>query len=957
MIEPIKLKIFALLLALFGVLTIAQAQSLSGIVKDKKTGEALIGATIVLKGTTTGTSVDVEGKFKLDLTGKVPLGETITLVVSFIGYTPQELTVTDPSKKITCFLSESETMLNTQEIVDTRLTEKQRASPLTVEALDLLAIKETPAANFYDGLGALKGVDLTAASLGFKVINTRGFNSTSPVRSLQIIDGVDNQAPGLNFALGNFLGSSELDVQKVDIIVGASSAFYGPNAFNGVISMTTKNPFDYTGLTVQSKIGERSLFEQSIRWAQKLQNKKGEDKFAYKFNISYMRAVDWAAENYNPVEGLPVGADNPGGYDAVNVYGDEDLAGGNDQSADIKTYPGAGIFYRNGYREVDLVNYNTRNLKLAGAAHYRIKPDVELILSSNFGSGSTIYQGENRFALRNILFYQNRFEIAKKDKFFFRVYATNEDAGDSYDAVLTAFKMLDTYKSLEQWNQDYVSNYYNVTVNRIKTDPDYPTFVFGQPQDIYLGRIEEFLANHQDSLYAWHEWVRSQTNNNVQSLDEQPFAEAGTPRFDSLFAAITGTRFNDRSTLKNGGSLFFDRSALYHSHCEYVFKPEFAQITLGANARLYAPNSQGTIFNDTAGIRIYNFEYGIYAGLEKKFWNDKLKTNLTLRTDKNQNFDRIYTPAASLVWSPDALNTLRVSFSSAVRNPTLADQYLYYDVGRAILLGNITGYDSLLTVESFIDYIDGGRDPDLLRYFSVDRLRPEKVRTAEIGYRTTLFSKLFVDASYYFSRYKDFIGYKLGIVSEFDGVLGFPIEPQAYRVSANTSDIVYTQGASLGLNYYFKEGYALNGNASWNELDLRGSTDPIIPAFNTPRFKFNLGLTARDIRLKQGSENTLGYSFNYKWIEGFVFEGSPQFTGKIPTYDMTDVQVSYTLKSSKTTLKLGASNLFGVMPLINNWNQGFGEALKSALNNNQFQVYGGPRIGRLAYFSITVDVN
>lgn len=84
---------------------------------------------------------------------------------------------------------------------------------------------------------------MTTASLGFKVINTRGFNSTSPVRSLQIIDGVDNQAPGLNFSLGNFLGSSELDVLKVDIVVGASGAYYGPNAFNGVISMETKSPF------------------------------------------------------------------------------------------------------------------------------------------------------------------------------------------------------------------------------------------------------------------------------------------------------------------------------------------------------------------------------------------------------------------------------------------------------------------------------------------------------------------------------------------------------------------------------------------------------------------------------------------------------------------------------------------------------------------------------------------
>jgi iron complex outermembrane receptor protein len=95
----------------------------------------------------------------------------------------------------------------------------------------LLRSKKRPSANFYDGLGSLKDVDLTTASLGFTVINTRGFNSTSPVRSLQIIDGVDNQSPGLNFSLGNFLGCSELDVKKVDLIVGASSAFYGPNAF------------------------------------------------------------------------------------------------------------------------------------------------------------------------------------------------------------------------------------------------------------------------------------------------------------------------------------------------------------------------------------------------------------------------------------------------------------------------------------------------------------------------------------------------------------------------------------------------------------------------------------------------------------------------------------------------------------------------------------------------------
>ena len=118
------------------------------------------------------------------------------------------------------------TQLSAAQVVGAKISEKQKQAPLTIEALDLVSMKEAPAPNFYEALGAMKGVDLTSASIGFKIINTRGFNSTSPVRSLQVIDGIDNQAPGLNFSLGNFLGASELDVQQVDIISGAVGALY-----------------------------------------------------------------------------------------------------------------------------------------------------------------------------------------------------------------------------------------------------------------------------------------------------------------------------------------------------------------------------------------------------------------------------------------------------------------------------------------------------------------------------------------------------------------------------------------------------------------------------------------------------------------------------------------------------------------------------------------------------------
>ena len=238
-------------------------QEVNGTVTDSKTGEPLFAASVVISGTAVGATTDFDGKFKFNAGQEPPF----KLTISYIGYVNQEIDVSSLSVPISINLESDAVLLKSVEVVESRISEKQQESALTVESMDIIAIKSTPAANFYDGLGALKGVDLTSASIGFKVINTRGFNSTSPVRSLQIIDGVDNQSPGLNFSLGNFLGASELDVLKVDIIQGASSAFYGPNAFNGVIAMKTKSPFIKPGTSAMYKIGERGLHEVALRHA------------------------------------------------------------------------------------------------------------------------------------------------------------------------------------------------------------------------------------------------------------------------------------------------------------------------------------------------------------------------------------------------------------------------------------------------------------------------------------------------------------------------------------------------------------------------------------------------------------------------------------------------------------------------------------------------------------------
>jgi outer membrane cobalamin receptor len=834
-------------------------------------------------------------------------------------------------------------------IKQNRLKEKLKESPLTVESMGAQSIRETPASDFYEALGHLKGVDVTSASLGFRIVNTRGFNSTSPVRTLQVIDGVDNQSPGLNFSLGNFLGASELDVINQEIVVGASSAYYGPGAFNGVISMTTKDPFKYQGLQVKQKVAERGLTETAIRYAKAFGGKPGQEHWAMKANLYYMKAYDWVADNMDAVKsGGPMDSVNnilnPGGYDAVNRYGDEVLRPGeNDATAKSQKfdYPGLMRFNRQGYEEKDIVDYNTYNFKTSFMTAYRPKPDGarQFEYQMNYGMGTTVYQGDNRYSLRDIKFLQNRLEYKDKNGFV-RVYSTNEDAGKTYDAVFTALLMQKVAKQDDLWGGDYYALWKKRFVPKMKNLPGYPTGDwFSNPN--WFKELDALMAQNQDSLFVWHEQCANLADrkndwqglpHSVQPNTYQRF-EPGTARFDSLKNAITTLR-----SFGQGGSGFYDKSALYHTQGEHRFKlKDRLSLTTGFSGRLYRPNSLGTIFSDTNNRKIKNHEFGIYAGIEQRSKNNKLKLNATARVDKNQNFPFIFSPAASLVYTPDKITYYRVSLSAGVRNPTLADQYLYYNVGRAILLGNIKGYDSLVTIPSLYDALSGlTTQLNKLQWFHVDPVRPEKVKSIEVGYKSFLLSnKLNIDASAYFSYYQDFIGYKIGIDPIIDYSINYISGGQVYRIATNAETTVTTTGASIGTNYFFAKNYTAGINYSYNQLNKTNNLDPIIPAFNTPKNKFNLSLSGQNIDIKKMKMKDLGFSLNYKWIQGFKYEGSPQFTGDVPTYWLLDAMLSKTIPKFKAMIKMGASNI---------------------TNNKVLQVYGGPRIGRMAYFSVYFDL-
>lgn len=927
--------------------TYAWGQNVRGTVTESDGRSPIFMANVLVEGSQKGTTTDDAGNFSLQVK---PANFPITLRISLIGYATKLIELEGPRKDLEVQLEEDQAMLEEVSVIERRLSEKQQQSALTVEALDATAIKETSANNFYEALGNLKGVDVTSASLGFKIINTRGFNSTSPVRSLQLIDGVDNQAPGLNFALGNFLGASQLDVRSVDVIAGASTAFYGPGAFNGVVDMHTKNPFRYEGLSASLKVGERALTETAVRYAEAFQLGDSKmDNLAFKLNLYFLRANDWEADNLDPIDGSPVGRDNPGRYDAVNRYGDESLASNNERGSfgEVKfnNQPGLGTYYRPGFMERDLVDYDTRNLKSNFGLYYRFQDSVQLSYNINYGTGTTVFQGENRFSLRNIQFVQNTLELSREDKFFVRAYATHENAGDSYDAVLTAFEMNDAMLGNEgTWNSNYARAWKGAPFRFSQAFQDAAGFNVASPDfdsSFYANEYQQILERNNGLLRRFHD--------SLLGITSPGLLEPGTAAFDSLKQDITNRSFTQ------GGSQFFDRSALYHFMGEYRFKmPGDIKARVGGNYRMYRPNSRGNIFDeripnsivtDSAGNiisqeyrRIRLDEFGAYLGLNRKFYGEILKMSATLRMDKNQNFDYQFSPALSAVYTPEPEHTFRASFGRAIRNPTLQDQYLRYDVGRAVLLGNLDGYEDLVTPESF-DYYrsQASLRRSNLDFFDVDPIQPESVFTLEGGYRGSWFDRFYLDMNYYYSWYTNFIGFQFGLDLDFSE--DFPNRVtglNAYRVTANSEAQVTTQGFNLGLNYYLNDHLVANGNYSFNQLNQDQSDNPIVPAFNTPEHKFNLGLSGRRYSFNFDPDNTLSFSTNYKWIQGYRFEGSPQFSGFIDTYGLLDVQLSYHLKAYFTTLKLGASNV---------------------LNNEVYQVYGGPRVGRLAYFQLLFEWN
>jgi hypothetical protein len=717
------------------------------------------------------------------------------------------------------------------------------------------------------------------------------------------------------------------------LLPGASSALYGANAFNGILFMNSKSPFTSQGITAYAKFGQTSqkaagvndYVDYGIRMA-----KAFNPYFAAKANFTFMKGTDWYATNYNGIDANGdevAGTDrtNPN-YNGINVYGDdfEINLGSKVPSALLASIPSLNTFVtRTGYKETELTDNKASNTKIDFSLHLRPfgNENLEVIWQSKFGFGNAVYQGANRYYLNNFFMQQHKLEFKGKN-FFVRGYTTTEDGGKSYDMAFTGININREWKSDTAWFSEYIQKYIGA----------------------YSGVVPGLAPGN---VVASHAFARSQADTGRLI--------PGTDAFKTAFNKVT----NEASVLS--GSKLVDNSRIYHSDANYNFKDliKFAEIQVGGSFRMYQLNSHGRIYTDADGPINYN-EYGAYTQLTKKLMDDRLKFTGSIRYDKSKNFEGNYSPRVSLVYSggESRKHNFRASFQTGFRNPSTQDQYIGFNVGKAILLGsapdnltrytetlpvsvgfgqtfaggatvNITGlnaYNNSYTATSVGEFSATG-NAGLLKKTNLAFVKPEEVKAIELGYRSFI-QDVSVDINGYYNIYNNFIG-NLNVVAPLYGkAQDAPANPspigtnfgdlgvqsvyaiakgdyRAFQLYTNTNIEIKSLGFGLGLSKKVYKDFEVGVNYNYAEFNFDQSKDASFEAgFNTPKHR---------VKASFGNEKlfkNFGFNVSGRWNSEYLWQ-STMADGMIASATVIDAQMNYSLPQLKSTLKIGAANLGG----------------------------------------------
>ena len=943
-------KLLTLITVFASMMMWAQTQ-VSGTVTDAD-GQPLPGANIVLDGST-GAVSDFDGNFSLSTDQQPPF----SLTVSSVGFESATVEVTSASGSLTIQLSEGSTQLDEIVVSASRFAQRIFESPVTVEKFNLQQIAETPAADFFSGLEEIRGIQVNRGGLVFNQVNTRGFGTLYNEGFVTLVDGMDNQAPIFGFAIGNLIGLNELDVQSVEVLPGAASALYGADAYKGIMFMNSKSAFDDTGIsayvksgvTSQDVSGQNEFTDWGVRLAHAFS-----DKFAIKATYSNIEGTDWEAADTRSQDanGRIVNGVNPldPTYNGVNVYGDElglafDLTDtfANSVLPAYEVAPGVtlaqadpatlaqlqGIFglYPNffgeglqqinftGYDEGALTDGSTSNYKYNIEAAYRPSDNLEITLGSRQGGGKIILQGLSRYTIDNFKMTQNKVEV-NWGKLNVKAYTTEEDAGDSYDTNAAGLLMFAAQPGGPGgWYNNYFGGFFLGALSEVNpTDPLGALNTMAQ----HMGGVAQGLVplaavdtngdgqlsimDYVSSLAPHHRLGRTAANQNM--------IQPGTSEFDATLDAITSTTAKLTDNTKTQS---------FELNYDLTDRIDFADILIGGSYRNTDLNTEGTVLTDYDGPISY-YQYGMYTQAKKDF--GKLTLTGSVRYDKSEFFDAVFTPRLGALYNISDNQNLRVSYQTGFRNPTNQDQYIGLRGSRTVLMGsspdsvdrfkmpfqratdgavyNVTGDIVFATALNPITY-----QPQEMK-----NVEPEYIVSYDVGYRFNTPTTSF-DIAAYLSQYDNFIATQdVWIPLLYNGqsvpeaLANLDVFP--FSVDGNIDEEVSSYGVSVAVNQALTQKIGMNMSYEFNELDYTPSsaTSLFEPAFNTPKHRFKVSVVGRNINNNIGFNVSLRSNSEYEYQASFIDE-------TIQANTVIDAQVSFRLDSLSTVLKVGGTNIGG----------------------------------------------
>ncbi len=970
-----------LFVAMAATITIsASAQNsttVSGSVKNAKSKELVSAVSVTVKGSSVGTFTDDKGTFRFSSIKNYP----VTLVFSSVGFANKEVTVNAAKTGVEVSLEPSFTLGNEVVVSASRVPERILESPVSIERVSTATIRNTAATNYYDILTNLKGVDVVAASLTFKSVGTRGFNSSGNTRLNQLIDGMDNQAPGLNFSVGSVIGLSELDVDNMELLPGASSALYGPGGMNGTVLINSKNPFKYQGLSFQIKQGinhvdaaqrpTSAYNDWAVRWA-----KKVNDKFAYKITAENMTAQDWLANqsnNYSRGTGSPNGITIPGwrdidpNYDGVNFYGDEtsqSLTSIANAVIAATGLPAANVSAFNSWLATNpaatLANYNAfltavgaGGLVSAGVSPilYGASPSrnlfgSQMVSRTGYAESDVLDPTTSNFKLTGSLNYMLTDKVEASFSANFGTGNTVYTGSDRYslrDLKMAQFKFELKHKN---WyirayaTHENSGNSFNGTIATRTFNEAWKPSSAWYPQ--YMAAYVSAITTPGVNSYFAHNAART-------------FADQGRPTGfignHPLFQSIVRTPIGKKVAGMNGleGGQFMDKSRLNVVDAQYNLTEALGlaksgtDFLVGFNTKQYQLNSEGTIFADTLGAIKIN-EFGAYGQLSQKLFKEIVKVTISGRYDKNTNFAGRFTPRASAVIKLKQDHNIRLSYQTAYRFPTTQNQWINLLVGGGTrLMGglpqlrdyyNFSGNPgfTLASVQAFgASAAAGAPNPTLLKAQNFGEFKPESSTSFEVGYKGLFGKMLLIDAYMYNSRYQNFISGVTVIQSRgsYNPInLLFESSRIAYSISTNAPGEVTVKGWGASADFLLPKNFTIGANLYSDEIgDLPAG---FVSYFNTSTYRANLTFANSGF----GTNNRYGFNLVYRTVSDFFYEGTFG-TGQMPGYKTLDGQISYKFPAIKSMVKVGGTNL---------------------LNKYYRTGWGNPSIGGLYYVSFAYNV-